>query len=267
MNPWKEFSMSDLAAATNQFLVPDPDVFPGAGSLYLPLDGASLSSMLLTVAQRRLNSEQWEDVKDEIDDWAYVEEVISQIAGDAPVPLVMCSVTDSMVSGAWGLSSLGLSNRGVVYYRPDWGTDDDQSLPVLGGWEPINNQHVRRECILRVYEREWKHRGLPPAMGQWARGDPQLLYQTISRVLHADPKEWKKVCERVHAQPEVINRDPETIKLLSELCRCDPSRVQKVLNLTSGTFNRKLLSQLAGHDGNLLVAVYVWCIGLGGFEF
>lgn len=191
-------------------------------------------------------------------------EIFSEITGHAPSPIVVCSVTDSIVSGLWGLVEFRLFDRGFVYYVADAGTGDDESLPVLGAWEPAANEDARRECLIRTYVREWERCGLPPAMGQWAAGDAGLFHQAILGVLNAEPEEWANVFVRLREAPQIKTKDTQMIQTVSRFHSIEETKGREVLNLVYAEINDRLLVRLQGDEGQILTSFYVWCIAQGG---
>jgi hypothetical protein len=300
---WDEVSWAQLMFLLFHSLVEDRERPLPSGRIYVPARNLSVLSVLLAAArgdwQMPADSGLEEvDGEDEGLEGVDFEEILSRFTDRPPQPVVRCSVSDSMVSGSWGLYEFHLgsspaSATGYLYYRPDWGVGDDESLPILGAWEPSDNQSARQACILRVYTREWENRVLPPAMGQWASGDPKLLHEAILRVLSFDPGAWEKVFQRLREGVEVREGDPEAVEWVSQWCGVEAARVRQVLDFARamqgrssrgpsamqltlpGTdpfysdddpyWQRLLAGPLTGEVGNLLVALYVYCISQGRF--
>jgi hypothetical protein len=131
------------------------DPAPGlSGRIFSPIREVSLRSVLLGVVPGKGEIHQRRG-----GDWLEadgVEDTFFRIANTSPKPVVSCSVSSSMASGA--------------------------HESVLGAaWAPAQDVAARRACILSVYVREWSERVLPPAMGEWAAGDPALLQDAILR--------------------------------------------------------------------------------------
>lgn len=299
-DPWEKVSRHDLAALTNAALMEDLEQPLPSGRTFDAVGDLSLRSVLLAAAHRGPDAPMaagsgLEDVslEDKEAKDADLEEVLSRFTDRPPKPVVLCSVTDSMVSGSWGLFEFCLGARGFLYYRPDWGVEDDESLPILGAWEPGHNQSARRACILRVYTREWENRVLPPAMGQWARGDPEVLQEAITRVLSAEPQAWKIVFERLRDVPGLRKGDSEAVEWIAQWSGFGVARVREVLQFAADMcdqskqrpsstqvalpgmdsfysqddqyWQRLLAGPLRGEVGCILVGLYVHCISEGGF--
>jgi hypothetical protein len=148
--------------------------------VFVPIGEVSLRSALLAAAPGDEDTQAAADSL--LEGMGEIEETLSRFTGTPPEQVVYCGVSSSMVSGCWGLFEFRLGARGYLYYQPDFGVGDDESLPIFGAWEPADNPAARRACILRVYSREWRNRALPPAMGEWATGEPGLLQEAILRV-------------------------------------------------------------------------------------
>ena len=124
-------------------------------------------------------------------------------------------------------------------------------------------------------------------------GDPKLLHEAILRVLSFDLGAWEKVFQRLREGVEVREGDPEAVEWVSQWCGVEAARVRQVLDFARamqgrssrgpsamqltlpGTdpfysdddpyWQRLLAGPLTGEVGNLLVALYVYCISQGRF--
>jgi hypothetical protein len=227
---WKNVTATDLAAAINVALVESQDQELLSGRTFLPVRKISVRSALISAVPEGARAAAVRALNDELPG---LEEALAQFTPAPPEPTVSCYVSSSMVSGSWGILEFRLCGRGYLYYRPDFGVGDDESLPILGAWEPEDNLAARRACVLKVYEREWNERTLPPAMGEWAVGDPELLQEAILRVLRAHPWAWGSVFERLMEAPEPGEAAHDTLTQVCKLSGAPASRVRKVLHFVS----------------------------------
>ena len=95
--------------------------------------------------------------------------------------VIQCEVTDSMVSGRWGLTEFSIGNRGYLYHTPEAGIGEAPS--IVAAWAPVDDPEARRDCIVSTYVRLWDEIGLPPFLGQWIRGEPQTLHAALLATL------------------------------------------------------------------------------------
>ena len=190
-------SPADIAKALDRGLRDDSQTAK-SGRIFVPADGLSVRSVLASVAPTDDEAQAAFDAAFEDEAPAQILFRIARISNVQRV--VWCSVSDSMVSGSWGLVEFKLGVRGYVYYQPDSGVGDDESLPVLGAWEPVEDRSAREECLLRIYMRKWSTFGLPPLMGQWATGDAYVLQHGVLGALHDEPDAWSSIFERLLAQ-------------------------------------------------------------------
>jgi hypothetical protein len=107
--------------------------------------------------------------------------------------VVKCSVSDSMVSGTWGLVLFHWARRGYLYYQPD----SVSGLRIVAAWEPVNDPEAWKACFLAAYAREWGESGLPPYLGQWADGPDDLMVEAVVRVLADSNGSWTQVSDTV----------------------------------------------------------------------
>lgn len=91
-----------------------------------------------------------------------------------------------------------LGERGYIYNEPDWGTGDpDVVLPILAAWDPVGDSLAFRASFFYTYKKYWNRIGLPPCMGQWAKGPFDLMVDAVSSVLRRNRERWSKVLTRV----------------------------------------------------------------------
>ncbi len=257
-DPWSKTSVTDIIATLDRGLIEDLDADP-FGHIFKPSGELSIGSVLLALAPG-------------IEDPFYSEtpaEVFSRVAGVSPKAVVWCSVSDSMVSGSWGLVEFRLGSRGYLYYQPDWGVGDDESLPILAAWEPAEDRELRRQCLLHVYAREWSERGLPPAMGQWATGQADFLQAAILRVLEEHPKAWQLVFDRLGDCPELREPPSSTIDDVVQRSGEHAERVREVIE-TAAAHGSQFAMRLAGttsdsEESRIVVALLLHCIAKDPF--
>ena len=235
--------------------------------VFVPIGEVSLRSALLAAAP---GDEDTQAVADSLlEGMGEIEETLSRFTGTPPEQVVYCGVSSSMVSGCWGLFEFRLGARGYLYYQPDFGVGDDESLPIFGAWEPADNPAARRACILRVYSREWRNRALPPAMGEWATGEPGLLQEAILRVLDANQEAWETVFERLEQAPEPREAAVQTVEEVAKLSATPTERVRQVLHLVAARdhqFEDRLWTGASSdEERRIVVALLVHCIAKDPF--
>ena len=262
---WKAASVAQIVAAIDRALVGD-DVVAAPARVFRPTSDISLRSALLGV----LSGD--EDSQAEADEWLDnegVEQTFSRVTGTAVSRVVYCCVSSSMVSGCWGLFEFSLADRGYLFYEPDEGTEDEAALPILGAWEPVDDAAARRACVLAVYARQWRECVLPPAMGEWATGDPGLLRDAVLRALDAEPDAWEDVLGRLEDAPELREPSVETVKEVAAASGAAAERVRDLLPLVAardeGLEDRLLVGGLSDEERRALVALLVHVISKDPF--
>ncbi len=189
--PWEGVSAADIRLKIDSTLVEDPTAKPLSGRVLVPRQYASIGSVLLNV----LDSEERRSQAEESLENESVDEIFRRFLLEPPGWVVFCDVTDSMVSGEWGLKSFEIGGRGYLYHQPDYGIGDDESLRIVGAWEPAEDAQAFRVCFLKTYARTWDQFCLPPAMGQWASGPPDLILDAVCAVLHEHAESWSVIHE------------------------------------------------------------------------
>jgi hypothetical protein len=268
-DPWRNVSAADVAAVIDRTLIEDREEAPSLGRVFVPNGEVSLRSALLAAAP---GDEETQAVADTLlEGMGDIEETISRFTDKSPRRVVWCSVTDSMASGCWGLLEFRLGARGYLYYRPDWGLEDpDECLPIFGAWEPADDLATRRTCILRVYARTWDNRVLlPPAMGEWATGEPGLLQEAILRVLDANPEAWNMVFERLEAAPEPREAAIQAVEEIAKLSASPTEYVRQFLHLVAARddqFEERLKTGAStDKERRIVVALLAHCIAKDPF--
>jgi hypothetical protein len=121
-----------------------------------------------------------------------------------------------MASGSWGLKAFVLGERGYIYNEPDWGTGDPAVvLPILAAWDPVCDSFTFRASFLYTYKKCCNRIGLPPCMGQWAKGPFDLMVEAISSVLRWNRESWSKVLTRVQKRYDSRKGQPMSFDAFS----------------------------------------------------
>jgi hypothetical protein len=262
IDPWRDISPANLAEAMDRALIKDSED-PPSGRMLRPIPELSLRSVLRALLP-------WKrDTQELADEWLAdngIEETFFRLARTSPKRVVYCCVSSSMVSGCWGVHEFRLAGRGYLYFSSD---EDEDGGAILGAWEPAGDAAARRAGILAVYAREWGERTLPPAMGEWASGDPALLQEAILRALEAEPEAWKVVLERLSDAPEPREASAQTVRRVARCSGAAAQQVRDVLGLLTaqdGELKERLLTRSSSDDERrIVVAVFVHCIAKDPF--
>ncbi len=136
-DPWEGIPCAEIIAILENGLREAHDPQLRSGRIFDPVNDLSVQSVFVTVARDKLRGMDFDEADlEDLGEFIGFEELIARYANGPLEPIVACSVTDGMVSGIWGLSEFRMENHGFIYYRPDGGSGDDESLPILGAWEP-----------------------------------------------------------------------------------------------------------------------------------
>ena len=191
IHPWITISTAEVQARIDLGLSAVPT---SSGRAFVAHEDLSIRSALLEVLQ----TEDRQDEANGILEESSLCDVFRPFLEKEPEWDVVCSVTDSMVSGSWGLRSFIIGDRGYLYYEPVWGVGDDKGecLPIIAAWEPVKDAQAFRVCFLLAYERNWQDFCLPPMMGQWASGPRDIMLEAITNALRLAP-DWSAVVERL----------------------------------------------------------------------
>jgi hypothetical protein len=199
------------------------------------------------------------------------ETVLAPFLDAGPGWLVRCSVTDSMVSGVWGLKGFVLGSRGYLYFHPDFGVgDESECLPIVGVWEVSEERSARLACWKDAYTTYCKDFALPPFMGQWAHGPSDFLREAIGAVLQRKPSLWLGVLNRLRQDTAEDDTDGSLIRSLAEKVTSETgmgeSAVSGVLRtFLAGSKRRSIKRDFGDLESQILVAAFVARIGMGGF--
>lgn len=180
-DPWPRISPEGFRQSIDARLVDDDGAAAEGARVLRPRDRFTLGDIALDAAMPDDKALLRPDV--ETDYWPMrdLAKRLPWIGGIGTV--VECSVTDSMVSSEWGLGEFAIGNRGYVYYITDYEGFDHGTPQVLGAWEPRDDQAAKHACVESCYARSWNEIGLPPRLGQWVSGHPELLIACLLRVL------------------------------------------------------------------------------------
>jgi hypothetical protein len=160
--------------------------------VFIPKADLTIGSVLVDVLKTKVRSEAREVLQNES-----VDEVFSRISSVATKWVVKCEVSDSMVSGRWGLRTFAIDGRSHLYHQPDEGIEGEELLRIVDAWDPTEDFETFRLCLLNAYSEEWRACILPPAMGQWVSGPAEILLEAVSSALEDDPGYWGLVSERL----------------------------------------------------------------------
>jgi hypothetical protein len=199
------------------------------------------------------------------------ETVLAPFLQAEPKWLVRCSVTDSMVSGIWGLKRFVLGSRGYLYFHPDFGVGDEsgERLPIVCVWELAGDRSARLACWKDAYTTYRHDFALPPSLGQWAQGPSDFLRDAIGAILKQTPSLWLGILNRLR-QDAADDTDGSLIRSLAEKVSSETgmekSTVSGVLTAFLTGSKRPSIKQNFGDlEFQVLVAAFVARIGMGGF--
>jgi len=200
------------------------------------------------------------------------EAVLAPFLKAEPEWLIRCSVTDSMVSGVWGLKRFVLGSRGYLYFHPDFGIGDEsgERLPIVGVWEVSEDRSARLACWKDAYTTYCKDFALPPFMGQWAKGQNDFLRDAIGAILKRTPRLWLDVLNRLRQDTAEDDTDGSLIRSLAEEVSSETgmeeSAVYGVLTtFLTGSKRPSTKLDFGDLESQILVAAFVARIGMGGF--
>ncbi len=263
--PWTMVSAAQIQAQIDRALLQKQVIESTSGRVFLPRRSVSLRSVLLAVLRGSALRQEAEKI---IDSESSVD-IFRPFLNEEPRWLLHCSIKDSMVSGSWGLKYFQLRRRGYLYYEPDWGTGDDDSLPILGAWEPIENTEAFRACFLDAHTRTWERFGFPPCIGQWATGPFEIMLEAVCAVLQKDSSGWSAIVEQL--QKHRGSDQAEFDQLVEETARrteLPPLVVSGILRSfleSAGTKSLIHLRKLPEREIRVIAGSFLIFIGRGGF--
>jgi hypothetical protein len=198
------------------------------------------------------------------------EQVLVPFLVAEPNWVVRCSVTDSMMSGAWGLKWFVLGSRGYFYYHPDFGIgDESECLPIVAIWEPESDRGAGLASLRDAYINYWKEFALPPSMGQWAQGPRDVLSDAVGAILQQTPSRWSTVLDRLRQdtkEDETKGLVPILVEQVSSLTKVEQAAVLGILTtVLAGRKTPARKPSFSEIESRILVAAFVTRIGMSGF--
>jgi len=199
------------------------------------------------------------------------EEVLAPFLDAEPKWVIRCSVTESMVSGTWGLKWFVLGSRGYFYFHPDFGNgDENECLPIVGTWEPANDRAMGLASLKSAYINYWEDFALPPSMGQWAQGPWDFLADAIGAILQKTPSRWSDVLDRLRRDAKGDDTESSLLRFLveqvSRQTKMEESAVSGILTQFLVESKRPMRKSGFGKlESHVLVAAFVTRFGMGGF--
>lgn len=199
------------------------------------------------------------------------ETVLAPFLKAEPEWLIRCSVTDSMVSGIWGLKGFVLGSRGYLYFHPDFGVgDESECLPIVGVWDVSEGRSACLASCKDAYTTYCKDFALPPFMGQWAQGPSEFLRDAIGVILKRTPRLWLDVLNRLRQDTAEDHADSSPFRSLAEKVSSETgmekSAVSGVLTtFLAGSKRPSIKLNFGDLESQALVAAFVARIGMGGF--
>ena len=270
-DPWTTVSAEDLRAHIDLRLAENK--LPPDSEAYLSIKSALVDvfdAQELQERARQIFNGECDDPPEGLSSIS-IEERLCPFLEGGPEWVVRCSVTDSMVSGVWGLKSFTIGGRGYLYYMPDLGSGDDRDdLPILSAWEPIEDDEAFRACFVDTYTKTWRCCGLPPFMGQWAKGPCRFMLDAVWAVLQQTPTAWSRVLEKLDELYWRIEKGKEQFEdVVKETAECTAvSRLIVSEILRSRWENRATVmnsQNLTDRESHVLVAAFLIQISRRGF--
>lgn len=189
-DPWANISPECLAEELSRGLKEASSEVPGGRQFVAEHDHSVRAALSAAVEDEEALTdyfgEPWWNV-------VHPMEVLDSIPEVEARRVVICWVSDSPAGGEWSLNEVRARGRGFVFYVPDFGVGDRDDCPIIAGWEPADNHDLRRMCLVSTYAEQFKDRGYPPFIGQWAKGDPEILREGMQRALEQHPNAWTEV--------------------------------------------------------------------------
>jgi hypothetical protein len=238
-DPWEGVSAIDIQRSINRSLSLTP----------------SPKDILLDVVDGK--------VRDEAEEWVSNEgimEIFSRFLKDEPTWAIKCHVTDSMVSGTWGLQTFTIGRQGYIYSWPD---GDEFEPSILGTWKPARDEKAYRTRLLSIYKRSWQWCILPPQMGQWVDGPFDVIFEGICAALQQEPGFWGAVLGRFRTPHRRDLAFGELVKKTSESTKTCSQIVGSILELyrsANGNVSAMDPKRMTKRDSRILVAAFLHLI-------
>ncbi len=197
-DPWPRISPERFRQSIEARLVDDEGVAAEGERVFRPRDPFTLGEVALDAALPDDRPLLRPDV--ESDYWP-IDDLAERLPWiETGGTIIECSVTDHIVGSLWGLGEFAIGNRGYVYYITDYEGFDHGTPQVLGAWEPRDDAAAKHACVESCYARGWNEIGLPPLLGQWVSGHPELLIACLLRVLEkpiGERASWDEIVDTV----------------------------------------------------------------------
>jgi hypothetical protein len=256
-SPWRLLTAERLAAAIDRHLRLDSETAVAGARVFAPVRDFWLELALVeTMPDQRSRELAREDLEADSVDLEQLSRFLSDVTNGGWV--VRCEVTDSMVSGIWGLAEFTIGNKGYVYYMPDSGIGE---VPrIVAAWSPVDNASARRACILSAYAPLWHQIGLPPLLGQWVEGDPAIMHEAVLAALSTPEGDryWDEVLDVIRNDEDINIASPPAVGTIAGVFALPPRTLYKVLEELSRPAAR--WSRHGGHTSDelrALVAIYL----------
>ena len=170
--------------------------------------------------------------------------------------------------GKWrvGLKSFTIGGRGYLYYMPDLGSGDDRDdLPILSAWEPIEDDEAFRACFVNTYTKTWNSFGLPPFMGQWAKGPCRFMLDAVCAILRKTSSEWSTILERLPEPTEHGKEQFEDVVEDTAECTAVPRPMVSEILRSRWENRATVMKNLTERESRVLVVAFLIQISRGGF--
>jgi hypothetical protein len=199
------------------------------------------------------------------------EGILDPFLEEEPKWVIRCSVTDSMMSGIWGLKYFHLGSRGYLFHCPAFGEgDDNECLPIVGTWESSNAKNAAISHLWEVYTTYWLDFGLPPFLGQWAQGPVPFLTKAVGAILKENPSRWPGVLDRLRSDLKEDDGEGNLSQFLVEqaakLTEQEKSAVATILeDFLKGRKASLKIPRPSDREAHVLVAAFIALLARGGF--
>ena len=260
-NPWPRLSAASFRERIDARLVDDEQATAEDVLVFRPRDAFTLGDVILEGAWSPddmaplvpdVESDYW-SMHDLADRLPWIEGVGT---------VIECSVTDSTVSSMWGLGEFAIGDRGYVYHITDYEGFDHGTPQVLGAWEPKDDPAARLECVTSCYARDWDRIGLPPLLGQWVSGNPELLIASLLRVLGGSRAAWDGIVDTILSTEWLDFRNRVGLDTVSKHFGIPYARLSRAAwSVEASTFLPRVVSAEATQaEREAAAALYLGCI-------
>jgi hypothetical protein len=203
--PWTTLSATDIRARIDLSLAKRRDKD----------DYVSVESVLRDV----VSSPELREVAEEALDSYSPEEILCPFLEEDPKWVVQCT-SSGMAGSVWWLKLFIIGKRGYLYFKPDEGPEE--TLPIVGVWEPVDDEEAFDKCFVDVYTAIWEM-GFPPYSCQ-AEGPFDLMLDAVCRILRNDGSDnWVDVMEEVSVLRDDYQRAENVVKQVAGCTGISPS--------------------------------------------